>query len=117
MDRRERKKKYKQTVQPMGIFQVRNNVIGKIFIGSGKNLPGNLNSQRFQLNSGTHMNGELQRDYAQLGEGHFSFEILDTLDPKDDPEYDYTKDLAVLEEMWRDKLQPYGEKGCNKKRA
>ncbi len=115
IDKKELKKQYKQTLQPMGIYQVKNLVNGKIFIGSGKNLPGKLNSSKFQLESGSHMNRELQEDFNQYGKKKFSFEIIDYLEPKEEPNYNYSEDLSVLEEMWKEKLQPYGEKGYNKK--
>jgi len=115
-DKKELKKRYKQTVPPMGVYQITNLVNGKIFVGSSKNLRGKFNSYKFQLKQGSHMNRELQRDYTLLGEENFSFTVVDYLEPKEGTEYDYTKDLAVLEDMWLEKLQPYGEKGYNKKK-
>jgi hypothetical protein len=116
IDKKEAKKQYKQTLQPMGIYQIRNIVNGKIFIGSSKNLNGGLNRNRFQLEQGLHMNKQLQNDYNQFGEGKFSFEVLDYLEPKEDTNYDYTEELKVLEEMWLERLQPYNEKGYNKRK-
>lgn len=58
-DKKELKKKYKQTLPPMGIYQVRNIVNGKILVGSTSNINGKNNSFRFQLGAGTHMNSEL----------------------------------------------------------
>jgi len=113
IDKKTAKKEYKQTLPPMGVYQIRNLVNGKILIGNSKNLPGKLNSYKFQLNLGSHMNSELQTDYTKVGEKNFSFEILDQLGPKEDPAYDYTDDLKVLEEMWLEKLQPFGERGYN----
>jgi hypothetical protein len=104
-------RKYKQTPLPMGIYQIKNLSNGKIFIGTARNLPGRLNSCKFQLANGSHMNRELQEDYSQLGEAGFSFEILDRLEPKDDPLWDCDGDLKTLEELWLDRLGPYGEKG------
>ena len=98
----------------MGIYKIENLVNGKILIGSSKNLPGKENSYRFQLRQGSHMNRELQRDYSLYGEEKFLFSVVDYLEPKDGPEHDYTGDLATLEEMWMEKLQPYGDKGYNK---
>jgi len=115
IDKRELKKQYKQILPPMGIYRIENRVNGKILIGSSKNLPGKANSYRFQLKQGSHMNRELQRDYIQFGENNFTFAVLDCLEPKEGPEHDYTSDLAALEEMWMEKLQPYGERGYNKK--
>jgi group I intron endonuclease len=117
IDKKESKKKYKQTVQPMGVYQIRCTANGKIFIGSSKNLPGKFNSLKFQLKMGSYFPlAELQSDYAQYGEEKFSFEVLDYLEPKEDPLYDYSDDLAVLEDLWVQKLQPFGEKGYNKKK-
>jgi group I intron endonuclease len=113
-DKKELKKQYKQTLPPMGIYKIENLVNGKILIGSSKNLRGKANSYSFQLKQGTHINRELQRDYTKLGEKNFAFAVVDFLEPKDGPEHDYTSDLAALEEMWLEKLQPYGEKGYNK---
>lgn len=114
IDKKELKKQYKQTLPPMGIYQIKNLINGKIFIGSSKNLHGKSNSYKFQLNSGLHINRDLQEDYIKYGEQNFTFEILDTLEPKDDPAYKYDEDLKTLEDLWLEKLQPFDEKGYNK---
>ncbi len=113
VNRKEIIKQYKQTIQPMGIYQIRNLTNGKIFVGSSKNLKGSQNSNKMQLDFGSHMNKTLQAEYTQFGESQFVFEILDQLSPKEDLTYDYTEDLAVLKSMWLEKLQPYNEKGYN----
>jgi group I intron endonuclease len=115
MDKKELIKQYKQTVQPMGIYQVKNIKNGRVFIGSAKDLRGRINSNRFQLKTGAHFNKELQNDFNETSEENFSFEILDYLKPNEDAGagFDYTEELKVLEEMWLEKLQPYGEKGYN----
>jgi hypothetical protein len=109
-------KQYKQTIQEMGIYQIKNRINGKIFIGNAKNIKGILNSNKFQLKIGRHFNQELQQDYNKYGETNFDYEILDYLKPKEDQNYDYTEDLNILEDMWLDKLQPYNEKGYNSKK-
>lgn len=115
-NKKELKKEYKRTLQPMGIYQIKNLVNTKIFLGSSKNLEGKLNSIRFQLEMGSHMNRELQADFNKLGKEKFSFAIIDKLEPKEDPDYNYTDDLKVLEDMWIDKLQPFEEKGYHKRK-
>ena len=40
-------------------------------------------------------------------------EILDELEPKMDPDYNYQEDLAFLEQYWLDKLKPFGDRGYN----
>lgn len=116
IDKKELVKQYKQTVQPMGIFQIRNLASGKIYIASSKNLRGMANRFEFNLDIGAHASKELREDYEKFGRENFVFEIIDTLEPKEDPKYDYTDDLKVLEEMWLEKLLPYGDKGYNQKK-
>ncbi|MFA5335554.1 MAG: GIY-YIG nuclease family protein [Candidatus Omnitrophota bacterium] len=115
MNKKEIIDKYKQTVQPLGVYQIKNIKNGKIYIGSAKDLRGRINRYKFQLENGSHSNEEMQKDYNEAGAEGFSFDVLDYLKPKEDPNYDYTEDLKVLEEIWLDKLQPYGEKGYNTK--
>lgn len=97
----------------MGIYQIKNKKNGKIYIGSAKDLQGIINRNKFQLKNSLHTNAELQKDYNEVGEEWFSFDILDYLKPKEDMNYDYTKELEILEAMWLEKLQPYHEKGYN----
>lgn len=117
IDKRKIKEQYKQTALPMGVYQIKNLVNGKVFIGSDKNLPGKFNNHRFQLKQGSHMNRALQADYKHFGEENFSFDVLDYLEPNEDPKYDYAADLALLEAMWVEKLQPFGERGYNKRKV
>jgi hypothetical protein len=114
IDKRELKKQYKQTLPPMGVYKIENLANGKILIGSSENLPGKANSYKFRLKQGSHMNRQLQGDYNRFGEEFFAFSVVDCLEPKDGPDQNYTIDLVALEEMWLEKLQPYGEKGYNK---
>lgn len=108
------KKLYKQTLRPMGIFQIKNLASGKIYIGRSTDLNGKINSEKFQLKYKLHMNKELQNDFNDMGEEKFSFEIIDRLLPKEKPDYD--GDLQALEEMWLEKLQPFGTNGYHKKK-
>jgi hypothetical protein len=115
-DKKELKRQYKQTLPPMGIYKIENLVNGRMLVGSSRNLRGKENSWMFQLRQGFHMNRELQRDYKQYGEDKFAFSVVDRLDPKEGSDYDYTGDLAALEEMWLERLEPYGDKGYNRKK-
>ena len=114
MNRKELIKQYKQTIQPMGIYQIKNKRNGKVYIGSTKNLPGKINSHKFQLKNDLHSNREMQKEFREVGEEGFSFDILDRLEPKEDLNYDYSEELKTLEAMWIEKLQPFNEKGYNK---
>ena len=116
-DRKKIKAEYKQNPPPMGVYQIRNKANGKIFIGSAQNVTGKLNSQMFQLRTGVHKNRELQNDFNEAGPDNFEFTILDHLESVDDPVKDPSKDLADLEALWLEKLQPFGQKGYLKQKA
>src|SRR6185295_9448742 len=118
MDKKKRdlKREYKENHAPMGIYQIRNTANEKVLIGSSLNLPGLFNRDKLQLNSGSHPNRTLQSEWKEFGSDSFAFEVLDELSATEGPRHDYRADLAFLEELWLDKLQPYGERGYNKKK-
>ena len=73
IDKKEIKRAYKETVQPMGVCLVTNRANGKVFVFGSRNLQASINSNRFQLKIGSHFNKELQKEYSQYGEAAFSF--------------------------------------------
>ena len=109
IDRKARLREYKETPRPAGVYRVRNTATGRSLVGSSANLPGMLNRVRFQLENGSHPDAELQADWGELGPGAFEFEVLDRLEPQDEPAYDPTEDLQILKEMWLHKLTTSGE--------
>ena len=113
MDKKAEKLKYKASRHPMGVFVIRNLVNGKIFVGSSMNLDAMFNRIRFQLYAGAHPTKALENDWKQYGAGKFEFEVLEEVFPREDPNYDYAADLETLEDLWLEKLQPYGDKGYN----
>jgi hypothetical protein len=118
MDKNSRKalkREYLETQHPMGIFRVYNKIEEKSLIGTSVNLPAALNGQLARLKFGGHPSAALQADWHRLGADAFEFEILDTLTPPETPGYDPTEDLRVLEALWLDRLQPFDEKGYNKR--
>jgi hypothetical protein len=114
MDRKALKREYKQTRRPMGVYRVRNTVHDRSLVGVTTDLPAMLNRQRAQLSMGAHANRALQKDWDELGSQAFAFEVLDELTSPDQPHYDPTADLRVLEGLWLDRLLPYEARGYNK---
>ena len=100
----------------MGVFQILNSANGKIFIDSSNNIPGKINRHKFALNAGQHASKSLQADWNEFGESSFEFQTVEPLEPRDDPKYNYKSDLETLEELWLEKLQPFGEKGYNERK-
>ena len=113
MDKRAAKLDYKLTHRPMGVFQIINTTNEKVFVDSSTNVPGKINRHRFQLNAGGHPSKALQVDWSELGETAFEFETLEPVEPRDDANYDYAADLETLENLWLEKLEPYGDMGYN----
>ena len=116
MDKAAAKLEYKLSHRPMGVFQIRNTTNDKIFVDSSVNVPGKINRHRFTLNAGLHASKPLQADWNELGEAAFEFETLEPVEPRDDQNYDYAADLTTLEDLWLEKLGPYGEKGYNERK-
>ena len=114
MDRKTKIREYKETPHPMGIFQIINKENEKMLIGSSVNLPAILNRHKAELKMGNHRNEVLQKEWKQFGQENFEFNELEILKPADDPTYDPSDDLRVLEDLWIEKLSPFGDKGYNK---
>jgi hypothetical protein len=111
--RKELKREYKDRPKQAGVFRIRNIRTGKALLGSSLNLEGPLNSHRFMLEMGSHRNPVLQADWKRYGPDAFVFEILETVRVTDDPHFDLGDELTLLEEIWIEKLQPFGEHGYN----
>jgi hypothetical protein len=97
----------------MGVYRVHNTASDRSFVGMSRDLPSALNRERFWLDHGGHPNRALQEDWNRLGPNAFEFEVLDTLSPADRSASQLADDLALLEQLWLEKLQPYGERGYN----
>ena len=107
------KREYKERPIVAGVFQIKNTVNGKIFLGSSLNLHGPLNAHRFMLTIGSHTNKALQKEWDEFGSDKFVFEILETVKVREDPNFDIKDELMLLEQIWIEKLQPFGERGYN----
>lgn len=113
LSRKDIKRAYKERKKPAGVFQVKNMVNGKILLGSSLNLEGVFNGHRFKLSSGRHPNGALQADWDTYGGEKFVFETLEIVQEKDDPDFNLNDELTLLEQIWLEKLRPFGERGYN----
>ncbi|HEY4572800.1 MAG TPA: GIY-YIG nuclease family protein [Thermoanaerobaculia bacterium] len=113
MDKKALIREYKETQRPMGVYQVRNTVNGKVLIGTSVDLPAILNRLRGELRLGGLRNRALQLDWNEHGPKAFEVEILDTLPPSDKPGYNPRDDLKALEALWLEKLMPFDERGYN----
>ena len=113
MDKKQLKKEYQQTPRALGVFLIRNNLNDKVFLAAGIDLKGLINRHKFQLTRGGHPNKELQADWNEFGSNNFAFEILDELSPRAGADVDYRAEVDFLEQLWLEKLQPFGDRGYN----
>jgi hypothetical protein len=109
--KKELKMQYKETKTIAGVYQIKNTINNKVFIGSTKNLK-TLNGVKFTLETGTSYNKELQKEWNEYGKNAFIIEELERLKEDQQPS-NLKNDLKELEEKWLEKLQPYGERGYN----
>ena len=112
-DKKRLKKDYQQTPRAIGVFLVRNNLNDKVFLAAGVDLRGLINRHKFQLKNGNHSNKQLQADWNESGSHNFAFEIVDELSPRAGAEVDYRAEVAFLEDLWLEKLKPFGKRGYN----
>lgn len=115
-DKKQLKREYQQSHRPMGVFLIRNNRNDKVFVGASLNLPGIINRHKFALQNGGHASSKMQKDWNEFGESSFSFEIVDELTPRADPRADYREELKLLEKLWLEKLEPFGDRGYNERK-
>jgi hypothetical protein len=110
-------RQYKQNQPDMGVYQIRNTVNGRIYVGSSQNLEGARNSRLFQLRMGKAVfSRELQKDLNEFGAKNFEFSVLGIME-KPEPGENIEQSLAALELHWLEKLQPFGERGYNSAKA
>ena len=115
MTRKDLINEYKNLVFRAGVFQIRNTANGKIFVEGSVNLDKIWNRHLSQLRFGGHPSQELQQDWKVFGEPQFVFEILGELATDEQTEVEIKREVKLLEQMYLDELQPYGEKGYNRK--
>jgi len=92
------------TAQPMGgfvmscgIYQIRNKLNRKCYIGSSTNIQCRRRRHLSRLRRGVHCNVHLQRAFDKYGEDTFAFEILEQV---------ATMNLVECEQHYLDTLQP-----------
>lgn len=93
-----------------GIFQIKNNVNGKLLLMTTPDLK-TINGKWTSLELGTHMNRELQEEFKAFGKEAFSIEVLEVLEQPESGPFDLKDALKKLMSEWMERLQPYGERG------
>jgi hypothetical protein len=88
---------YEERSKQAGVFRVVNTANGRIMLGSALDLHAPLNRVKFELDQAVCWNAGLKRDLETFGRDSFAIEVVETVEPRDDPDFDPAKELEVLE--------------------
>ena len=80
MTRKEAIREYKERKTPRGIFVIRCNPSGRVWVGASRNLDASRNSAWFGLRMGAHLDKTLQQAWSLNGEQAFDYEVLEKFD-------------------------------------
>lgn len=106
------KEKVAKEVKESGVYQIRNMFNGKIYLGSAREIS-KLEGLTYQLNNRSFPNSKLQEDWNSLGESSFAIEILEKFEETGETS-EVMKQLSDMKKDWKQKLQPYGDKGYHR---
>lgn len=81
-------------IQQSGIYRIRNEANGKVYIGSAVNLESRMGAHRRMLRRSAHHSIKLQRAWDKHGEESFSFCVLEHVEDK--------SKLLAAEQHWLD---------------
>lgn len=102
LKRAELKSAYKLALPPHGLYMIRNLATGACYVDTSTNTTGALNRHRFDLVRGSHRCKALQQDWRQYGEAGFTMEVIQVLEQKPEPDFDYAAALADMLKAWRE---------------
>ena len=101
---------YKERPVVGGVCAIRNTATGRVLLFSCLDPKGKQNRFSFAVSTGTCIEAALQKDWRELGPAVFTFETLETLEKKpDQTDRDYREELALLLELWRERLAARGD--------
>lgn len=87
-----------------GIYKITNEVNGKFYIGSSKDINQRIVEHKMMLNNNKHVNIILQRSWNKHGPEKFSFTVLEECQPEQ---------CIEREQYYLDLLQPFKSVGYN----
>ena len=75
--------KKNELINKIGVYQIRNKLNNKVYIGSSKDIGTRWSEHKRDLRTGEHRNSHLQNAYNKYGPENFIFEVLELLDSED----------------------------------
>jgi len=96
---------YKQRKIIGGIYRVTNTKNGMYLLNYAANIQAKQNAFDFTASTSSCFHPKLRNDWAVSGSNAFIFEILETLEKKEEQrQEEFLDDLKTLEQMWSEKL-------------
>lgn len=92
----------------MGVYALRCRATGYLVVQASLNLDGALNRARFELGLGSHRDRRLQAAWRRGGEVALSFEVLEQVRRRPEPDFDPLEALDTALHLWRAELLPGG---------
>jgi len=111
------KRQYLETKTRAGVYAIRNQITGRALVAGSTNVQGTLNRHRFELRYGQHRNARLAQDWVEHGETNFLFDVLDMVQPSEDPAFNAAQELEMLVGLWRQEISCVGELGYDQPRS
>ena len=96
--------KWSSYAKKIGIYQIRNTVNGRIYIGSSLDIAARWREHKYDLKKNQHRNNHLQNAYNKYGKDAFVYEVLEILESTDNQ--------FKREQYWIDLKD-----ACNKKKG
>ena len=96
-------REYKERKQLQGVFAIRCDASGEVWVGSSPNLDAHQNREWFTLRSGLHRNKALQAAWNAHGADAFRYEIVEEI--KDENALLIPSLLKDREKHWRMELK------------
>ena len=98
------KREYKESTPAAGVYCIRNEKTGRMFVGSSVNVNARINRHKASLFFGSEEVPELGSDWKRYGQNSFTCEVLEVLEGEYDSDDERMKDLGLLEQMWTDQF-------------
>jgi hypothetical protein len=103
-ERRRLAREARDAFPPMGVYAIVDRSAGPVRVGSSRNVHAIINRLQFQLRLGSCPDKPLQAAWNEDGGARFSFEVLELVKQREDPDFDYAAELRLLEDLHREEL-------------
>ena len=104
-DRKEMISAYKERRREGGVFAIRNSQNGRLLLQWTTELTGSRNRFQFAQMTGSCVDWKIAKDWDALGKDVFVFEVLDTLQQKEEQTAEeFKEDVKALYDLWLEKM-------------